>query len=94
VSAAAWRYRTTVVVHAPAAEIAPRIPAAAGHVEVRDAETCVLHTGADTVDTLAVHLGLLGADFRVTGPPELVERIAELARRYTRAVPAGEQAER
>jgi len=88
VSAAAWRYRAQVLVHAPAAEVAPRIPPAAGHVEARDAITCWLHTGSDTLDGLAVHLGLLGLDFTVTEPPELVDRIAELGGRYTRAVQA------
>ena len=86
-SAAAWRYRAEVLVHAPAADVAPRIPAAAGHVEVRDAATCVLRTGADTVESLAVELGRLDADFEVTGPPELVERVALLARRYAAALP-------
>jgi hypothetical protein len=33
-----------------------------------------------------VHLGLLGLDFTVTEPPELVDRIAALAGRYTRAI--------
>ena len=89
VSAAAWRYRAEALVHAPAAEVASRIPAAAGHVEARDAGTCVLHTGSDSLDGLAVHLGLLGLDFTVTEPPELVERIAELAGRYARAVGKG-----
>jgi len=89
VSAAAWRYQARVLVHAPAAEVAPRIPAAAGHVEARDATTCVLHTGSDSLDGLAVHLGLLGVDFTVTEPPELVDRIAELADRYGRAVHPG-----
>jgi hypothetical protein len=46
----------------------------------------VLHTGADSLDGLAVHLGLLGHDFTVTEPPELVARITELAGRYGRAV--------
>jgi predicted DNA-binding transcriptional regulator YafY len=89
VSAAAWRYRARVVVHAPADQVAPRIPAAAGHVEARDDGSCVLHTGADTLDGLAVHLGLLGVDFEVAEPPELVERIALLAARYARAIPSG-----
>ncbi|MGI5132127.1 helix-turn-helix transcriptional regulator [Pseudonocardia sp. CA-107938] len=86
VSAAAWRHRARVLVHAPASVIAPRIPSAAGHVEARDDGTCVLHTGSDTLDGLAVHLGLLGVDFEVTEPPELVARLAELAGRYARAV--------
>ncbi|WP_067139263.1 helix-turn-helix transcriptional regulator [Microtetraspora malaysiensis] len=85
VSAAAWRYRARVTVHAPAEVVADRISAAVGTVEAVDAGTCVLHTGADTVETLAVHLGLLNADFVVTEPPELVAHLRTLAARYTAA---------
>jgi hypothetical protein len=46
---------------------------------------CVLETGADTVDSLAVHLGLLGFDFEVKDPPELVAHLRGLAARYHRA---------
>jgi hypothetical protein len=53
--------------------------------EARDAGTCVLHTGSDSLESLVVHLGLLGVDFEVTDPPELVEHIALLAGRYARA---------
>jgi hypothetical protein len=31
---------------------------------------------------------MLGADFTVDGPPELVEHVRELSGRYARAVPA------
>jgi predicted DNA-binding transcriptional regulator YafY len=85
VSAAAWRYRATVTVHAPAADVTRRINPAVGTVEPRDAGTSVLHTGADDLDVIATHLGLLGVDFEVTDPPELVERVRELAARYARA---------
>ncbi|HEX8347212.1 MAG TPA: YafY family protein [Actinoplanes sp.] len=85
-SAVAWRYRAKVVVHAPASEVAARLTSAVGRVEERDATTCWLHTGSDSLDSLAVHLGLLGVDFEVTGPPELVERLELLAGRYARAV--------
>jgi len=88
-SAAAWRYRVTVVVHAPAAEIAERIPAAAGSVEPRDERSCFFHTGADSLDTIEVRVSMLGVDFEVSEPTELVERIRELGRRYTRAVAQG-----
>jgi hypothetical protein len=37
------------------------------------------------VETVAVYLGLLGLDFTVTEPPELVERLQLLAARYQRA---------
>ncbi|QYN34726.1 YafY family transcriptional regulator [Pseudonocardia sp. DSM 110487] len=86
VSAAAWRYRARVVVHAPADEVAERITAAVGHVEARDAATCVLHTGSDSLESLAVHLGMLGVDFEVVDPPELADHIALLSERYARAV--------
>ncbi|WP_158882219.1 helix-turn-helix transcriptional regulator [Amycolatopsis anabasis] len=85
VSAAAWRYRARVVLHAPAAAVAERINPAVGVVEAVDARTCVLDTGADSIESLAVHLGMLGVDFDVTEPRELVEYIRTLAARYARA---------
>ncbi|WP_433274180.1 helix-turn-helix transcriptional regulator [Actinosynnema sp. CS-041913] len=87
VSSAAWRHHADVVVHAPADTVADRINPAVGTVEALTDDTCLLRTGADTVNSLAVHLGLLDLDFRVTGPPELVDRLRTLADRYTRAVP-------
>ena len=87
VSAAAWRYRARVTVHAPAAVVVERINPAVGTVEAVDDATCVLDTGADTVESLAVHLGLLGVDFTVLDPPELVAVIRELSARYGRATP-------
>jgi len=85
VAGAAWRYRARVTVHAPAEVVAARIPAAVGTVEAVDAQSCVLHTGADSVETLAVYLGLLGVDFTVDGPAELVDHLRELSARYGRA---------
>lgn len=87
VSSAAWRYRARVRVHAPAEVIAERITPAVGTVEPIDGHTCVLDTGADTIDTLAVYLGLLGVDFDVTDPPELVAHLRTLAGRYRRSTP-------
>ncbi|MET8312024.1 YafY family protein [Micromonospora sp. NPDC005173] len=85
VSAAAWRYRAQVTVHAPAEVVADRISPAVGMVERIDDHTCVLHTGADTVETLGVYLGLLSEDFDITGPPELLTHLRRLAERYARA---------
>ncbi|TDE37800.1 YafY family protein [Actinomadura sp. 6K520] len=84
-SSAAWRYRARVVVHAPAERLAERITPAVGAITPVDHTRCLLDTGADSIETLAVHLGLLGADFTVTEPPELVEHVRALADRYHRA---------
>ena len=85
-SAAAWRYRSRVTVHASAEYVLGRINPAVGAVEAIDAHSCVLDTGADSLDTLAVYLGMLDVDFTVAEPPELVEHIRALAARYARAV--------
>jgi len=86
-SAAAWRYRARVVVHAPAEVVTERINPAVGVVEAVGERTCVLDTGADSVHTLAVYLGLLDLDFEVTDPPELVAHLQALTTRYARALP-------
>ncbi|GAA4562411.1 helix-turn-helix transcriptional regulator [Planotetraspora kaengkrachanensis] len=85
VSAAGWRHNARVIVHAPAQAVAERITPAVGTVEVVDETTSVLRTGADTLGTIAVHLGLLGLDFTVDDPPELAAHLRELAARYDRA---------
>jgi len=88
VSSAGYRFQARVTVRAPAAELAARINPAVGIVEAIDDNSCVLATGADSVDTVAVYLGLLDLDFEVTEPPELVARLRILADRYSRALPA------
>lgn len=85
-SAAAWRYRARVTVHAPAEVVAERINPAVGTVQPIDEATCILNTGADTIETLAIYLSLLGSDFTVTEPPELVAYLAQLADRYAGAI--------
>jgi predicted DNA-binding transcriptional regulator YafY len=85
VSAAAWRHWARVLVHAPAEVVSERINPAVGVVEAVDADTCVLSTGADSLTTLAVHLGMLDVDFEVTSPPELVSYLRLLSERYARA---------
>ncbi|NUT93275.1 MAG: YafY family transcriptional regulator [Saccharothrix sp.] len=86
---ATWKFRADVLVEAPAQEVAAKVPEAA--VEAVDERRCVLRVGSDTPGLLAVYLGMLDADFTVTGPPELVERVGALADRFARAVrpPAG-----
>jgi predicted DNA-binding transcriptional regulator YafY len=89
VSAAGYRFQARITVHAPAEVVAARINPAIGVVEALDEHSCVLSTGADSVETVAVYAGLLDADFTVSEPPELVERLRMLADRYRRAAGAG-----
>ncbi|MDT0307408.1 YafY family protein [Streptomyces sp. DSM 44917] len=85
VASAPWRFRARVTVHAPAAEVAERLPLSAGSVEPVDEGTSVVETGSDSAATLAAWLGLLGADFDVSSSPELADQVRRLAERYRRA---------
>jgi predicted DNA-binding transcriptional regulator YafY len=85
VSAAAWRHRVRITLHAPGEAIADRISPAVGVVEAVDASTCILDTGAESLETVAVWIAFLGVDFTVTEPPELVAQVRALAARYARA---------
>jgi predicted DNA-binding transcriptional regulator YafY len=87
---AGWQVHVRITVHAPAAEVLSRINPTVGVVEAIDEKTCVLVTGADSVETVAVYIGMLGLDFTATEPPELVAHLTTLARRYVKAVSQGE----
>ncbi|MEJ2885411.1 helix-turn-helix transcriptional regulator [Actinomycetospora aeridis] len=86
VAAAGWSVHARVVVAAPASEVLARINPAVGVVEPRDARSCVLVTGADSVATIAAYVGMLDLDFRVEGPPELVDQLRVTGERYLRAI--------
>ncbi|MFI8971288.1 helix-turn-helix transcriptional regulator [Nocardia asteroides] len=81
-----WRVQARVTVLAAAETVIARINPAVGVVEPVDAQTCLLHTGADAMETIAIYLSMLMMDFRVDGPPELVAHLRTLARRYTESV--------
>ena len=79
------RFRARVKVFAPAATIAQRLPPHLGLFEPVDERSCFFETGSSSYESLALHLSLLGADFEVIEPKELVEEVRRLAERYRRA---------
>jgi predicted DNA-binding transcriptional regulator YafY len=81
----ARQVQARVVVHLPASQLLERFGPWVGTVEPLDEERSVIHTGADSAEHLAAWLGMLGADFRVTEPPELVEALRVLTARYRAA---------
>jgi predicted DNA-binding transcriptional regulator YafY len=84
-SDAPYRYQARITLHAPAADIVARHPYLQGQVTALDERTCELRTSDDVLDWLAVRIGMLGVDFEVHEPPELVERCELLAHRYGHA---------
>ncbi|WP_227980073.1 helix-turn-helix transcriptional regulator [Nocardia spumae] len=86
IATAGWRVHARVTVLAPAETVIARINPTVGVVEPIDATSCVLYTGADTLETIAIYLSMLMMDFRIENPPELVEHIRTLGHRYAAAV--------
>jgi predicted DNA-binding transcriptional regulator YafY len=79
------RFEAVVTLHASAEEIASRVPAYWGAIEPLDAHTCKYKTGDDDPRWLALRIAMLGVDFEVHEPPELLEHLRMLAFRLRRA---------
>jgi predicted DNA-binding transcriptional regulator YafY len=85
ISAVRDRYQAEVLLRAPASELERRVPRWLGTLEPAGEQTCILRATTDWLDGLAVHVAQIGVDFEVLGPPELGQRVAELAARFRRA---------
>jgi predicted DNA-binding transcriptional regulator YafY len=79
------RFEARVTLHGAADEIAGRVPAHWGTVHPIDAHTCEYHTGDDDLDWLALRVAMLGVDFEVHEPPELIEHLRALGERLRHA---------
>ncbi len=85
ISSAPYRYQARILIHAPAAAVARRSSPAAGRLEAVDEHSCVLHTGSNSLDELALYVAIKGFDFDVLDPPELISVLRELSGRLARA---------
>jgi predicted DNA-binding transcriptional regulator YafY len=82
---APYRFEARVTLHAPAEELTARVPAYWGTIRPIDARTCEYRTGDDDLWWLALRVAMLGVDFELHEPPELVEHLQALAQRLERA---------
>ncbi|MEJ7893641.1 MAG: YafY family protein [Solirubrobacteraceae bacterium] len=84
-------YQARVILHASAAAVIERFPWARACVEEAGEDRCEYRSGDSTslrseaLDWLAARIGMLGYDFEVLEPPELVERFSALADRFRAA---------
>ncbi len=84
-------YTFEVTFAAPREVIAARLPAWLGSPEPVDEHSCrVRGSTGDAVEWFAVRLAVLGYEFTVHEPPELVEHVRELGARLTRAAGGAE----
>jgi predicted DNA-binding transcriptional regulator YafY len=85
ISSAPYRYQARLRLHLPAQAAAERLPPTVGHIQADGDHACILHTGAESPDVLAIYVAILGAEFEILDPPQLAEHILALAGRLTRA---------
>ncbi len=85
-SYAPYPYRARITLLAPIETIAKRVPPSAGVLEAIDGQSCTLNTGLHSLEGITIHLSLLGVDFVVHEPPELIEYVRRLSDRLGRAV--------
>lgn len=79
-----WRYRATVLAHAPAAVLQQRLPSAV-IVEPVDDRTCRLYVGSDDPHQLALWVAMIDAEVEVLDAPELRAELGALSARLARA---------
>jgi predicted DNA-binding transcriptional regulator YafY len=79
------RYEARIMLHAPAAEIERTLPTYWGTIEPIDERTCEYRTRDDQLSWLAMRVTMLGVDFEVREPPELVDHLRTLAGTLERA---------
>jgi predicted DNA-binding transcriptional regulator YafY len=78
-------YDIEVIVEAPAEVVRERIGRWASVSEI-GATRCRVRMTADELEWPILGLGLVGADFRVVSPPELIDRVRDWGARFSRAV--------
>lgn len=79
-------YRAVVTLHLPAARARDRV---AGDLEALDALSCRFTSEPDTLEWLSSRLIMLGCEFDVHEPPELLDHLAAVAARVGRATGRG-----
>jgi len=85
ISDAPSRYRARVTVHASAEEMTARLPPYWGRFEPIDAGRCEYRARDDDLGWLATRIAMLGVDFEVHEPPELIDHLRAVAERLKRA---------
>ncbi|MGI5428606.1 helix-turn-helix transcriptional regulator [Streptomyces sp. CA-179760] len=82
-------YRALVTLHAPVEVVAERIRPRDGILTTVDDRTCLLRSAADSLEWLALTIGMFGIEFEVHEPPELISYLGELSGRLARAASPG-----
>ncbi|HSZ43540.1 MAG TPA: WYL domain-containing protein [Trebonia sp.] len=82
---APYKWQVRVLLDAPASVVAARVPPTVAVIEAAGDTQCVLTSGSESLDAIAMHLIMIDIPFTPLSPPELGARCADLARRLAAA---------
>ncbi|WP_406001720.1 helix-turn-helix transcriptional regulator [Streptomyces sp. NBC_00829] len=86
VSMGAYAAQAVIRLHTSAEQAAQVVGPSDGVLEAVDERTCLLRTGAASLDVMVIHVMLMGVDFDVIEPPELADHIRTMRDRLSRAL--------
>jgi predicted DNA-binding transcriptional regulator YafY len=87
VASGGYRYQAAFLIHASAEQIADRLAPSVATVTPVSATTTQVEAGANSLDELALYIGLLGHPFEIQSPPELIDHVRTLTTRLAAAIP-------
>lgn len=86
VSTRAYASHAVVRLLVPLEEAAEHISPSDGQLEAEGPDSCLLRTGAGSLDVMVIHVMLMGVEFEVLEPAELVEAIRTAHDRLARSL--------
>ncbi|WP_434442080.1 helix-turn-helix transcriptional regulator [Lentzea sp. E54] len=81
-----YTYQAVLTIHAPLQVVAERTSPMAVSLEPIDDDSCLMRTGAESLDRMVFYLLFIGLDFQLHEPPELAEHIGVLITRLQNAI--------
>ena len=90
ISTRAYASHAVIRLLVPVEKAAERISPSAGTLEAEGKDSCVLRTGASSLDVMVIHVMLMGFEFEVLEPVGLTETIRTARDRLSRALERSE----
>lgn len=86
ISSSPYRYVAKVRYHAPSDVVAQHFSPASATVEPDGPDACLVTAGADDPEKIVLYLAMVGCDFEILGPPEVIAGAQAMVRRMAAAV--------
>lgn len=85
ITSSPYRYVARVRYNCAQEVVAQHFSPAAVTIEADGPQSCIVTAGADDPEVLVLHLAMVGRDFEVLEPPEVIAALATVAARLSRA---------